>query len=205
MDITFWGFKNIRWIEKRRYTKILYKWLEDHVGHIENEVTREYTLSRIKQFKIRFFPTTMYKKMYGEYNWRTGDTGNLSDLIPHEKVGQFVIDLFILDNKDDMRFASNLIMMSHGLGHVLLYSYDHTKRIQLTVDDASGNKKGKILAWHTAAVHNRTEAIDKSVQKLNDREIDNQIYYLQTWRFIRSKLSWRKVMYRMYDFRDDLN
>ena len=141
--------------------------------------------------------------MYGVYDWRTGDTGNLSDLIPHEKVGQFVIDLFILDNNDDMRFASNLIMMSHGLGHVLLYSYDHTRRTQLTVDDASGNRKGKVLAWHTAAVHNRTEAIDKSVQKLNDKEIDNQIYYLQTWR--RFGLKWRKVIYRMYDFRDDLN
>ena len=94
-------------------------------------------------------------------------------------------------------------MMSHGLGNVLLYSDDHTRRTQLTVDDASGNKKGKILAWHTAAVHNRTEAIEKSVQKFNDKEIDNQIYYLQTWR--RFGWKWRKVMYRMYDFRDDLD
>lgn len=203
MDISFHGFETIGWYEKRRYVKIMYKWLEDHISSIDNEQTRSYTLNRVKKFRVRFFPTTMYKKMYGEYNWRTGDTGDLSDQIPHEKVGQFVIDLFILDVKDDMRFASNIIMMSHGLGHVLLYSYDHTRRTQLTVDDASGNKKGKILAWHTAAVHNRTEAIEKSVQKLNDKEIDNQIYYLQTWR--RFGWKWRKVMYRMYDFRDDLD
>lgn len=203
MDIKFHGFETIGWIEKRRYVKIMYKWLEDHIGSIENEATREYTLSRAMKFKVRFFPTTMYKKMYGEYNWRTGDTGTLSDLIPHEKVGQFVIDLFILDNKDDMRFASNVIMMSHGFGHVLLYSYDHTRRDQLTINDASGNLKGKVLAWHTAAVHNRTESMDKTVQRLTDKEIDNQIYYLQTWR--RFGLKWRRVMYRMYDFRDDLN
>jgi hypothetical protein len=145
----------------------------------------------------------MYKKMYGKYNWRTGDTGELSDLIPHEKVGQFVIDLFILDNKDDLRMASNLIMMSHGLGHVLLYSYDHTRRTKLNVNDASGNLKGKVLAWHTAAVHNRTEKMEKTVQRLTDKEIDNQIYYLHTWR--RFGFRWRKVIYRMYDFRDDLN
>ena len=203
MDITFHGFENIGWFERRRYVKIMYKWLEDHIGSIENDTTRTYTLNRANKFTVRFFPTTMYKKMYGEYNWRTGDTGALSDHIPHEKVGQFVIDLFILDNKDDMRMASNLIMMSHGLGHVLLYSYDHTRRTTLNVNDASGNLKGKILAWHTAAVHNRTEAIEKTVQRLNDKEIDNQIYYLQTWR--RFGLRWRKVIYRMYDFRDDLN
>ena len=203
MDISFHGFDVIGWYEKRRYVKIMYKWLEDHINAIDEEVTRDYTLNRVMKFKVRFFPTTMYKKMYGEYNWRTGDTGALSDLIPHEKVGQFVIDLFILDVKDDMRFASNIIMMSHGLGHVLLYSYDHTRRTQLTVDDASGNKKGKVLAWHTAAVHNRTEIMEKTVQKLSDKEIDNQIYYLQTWRRFGGK--WRKVMYRMYDFRDDLD
>ena len=120
MDIKFTGFKNIGLYERMRYTKIMYKWLEDHISHIENESTREYTLARVMKFRVRFFPTTMYSKMYGEYNWRTGDTGSLSDLIPHEKVGQFEIDLFILDNKDDMRMASNLAMMSHGLGHVLL-------------------------------------------------------------------------------------
>ena len=203
MDIKFNGFENIGLYERMRYTKILYKWMEDHISHIENEATREYTLSRMQRFRVRFFPTTMYSKMYGEYNWRTGDTGNLSDLIPHEKVGQFEIDLFILDNKDDMRMASNLIMMSHGLGHVLLYSYDHTRRALLTVNDASGNRKGKTLAWHTAAVHNRTEAMEKTVQRLSDKELDNQIYYLQTWR--RFGFKWSKVMYRMYDFRDDLN
>ena len=59
------------------------------------------------------------------------------------------------------------------------------------------------MAWHTAAVHNRTEKMDKTVQRLNDENIDNEIYYLRTWRFIR--LRWRRVLYRMYDFRDDLN
>jgi len=203
MDIKFIGFKTIGWLEQRRYRKILYQWMADHVSHIQNEVTSEYTLSRMKRFKVRFFPTTSYSKMYGDYNWRSGDTGNLSDLIPHEKVGQFEIDLFILDTKGNMQFASNLIMMSHGFGHVLLYSYDSSKRITLKVDDASGNKKGTILAWHTAAVHNRTEKMDKTVQRLRDPNIENEIYYLHTWRFI--KFMWRKVLYRMYDFRDDLN
>ena len=203
MDISFNGFKNIGWIEKRRLTKILYQWLGDHISTIDNEITRIYTANRVDQFRVRFFPTTEYSKMYGAYNWRSGDTGNLSDLIPHEVVGQFVIDLFILDEKDDMRFASNLIMMSHGLGHVLLYSYDSGRRTTLTVDDASGNKKGTSLQWHTAAVHNRTEAIEKSVQRIGDDEIDNQIYYLKTYRFLRS--AWKRTLYRMYDFRDDLN
>lgn len=203
MDIQFIGFENISWLEKRRYNKIMYQWLSDHISHIENEVTREYTLNRVNKFKVRFFPTTMYKKMYGEYNWRSGDTGALSDFIPHEKVGQFEIDLFILDQKDDMRFASNLIMMSHGLGHVLLYSYDSQRRTTLTVNDASGNRKGKVMAWHTAAVHNRTEKMDKTVQRLNDDDIENEIYYLRTYRQLRG--FWKKVLYRMYDFRDDLN
>lgn len=203
MDIKFNKFKNVGWLEKRRLTKILYKWLEDHISEIENEVTREFTLSRVNRFRIRFFPTTEYNKMYGTYNWRSGDTGNLSDLIPHEKVGQFEIDLFILDNKDDMRFASNLIMMSHGFGHVLLYSYDSSRRVELKVDDVSGNKKGKIMAWHTAAVHNRTEKIDKTVARLENNDIDNDIYYLRTYRQLTG--FWKKTLYRMYDFRDDLN
>ena len=203
MKINFYGFKNIGWIEKRRITKILYRWVEDHLNAIDNEITRDYTESRLKRFDIRFFPTTEYTKRRGTYNWRSGDTGNLSDQIPHEIVGQFQIELYILDNKDDMRFASNLIMMSHGLGHALLYSYDSSRRTKLTVDDASGNKKGKEMAWHTAAVHNRTETMDKSVQRLEDDEIDNQIYYLRTYRYLRS--AWRKTLYRMYDFRDDLN
>ena len=140
--------------------------------------------------------------MYGEYNWRSSDTGNLSDLIPHEIVGLNKIDLFVLDDKSDMMMASNIIMMSHGLGHALLYSYDPRRRIELKYDDATGNKKGTILNWHTAAVHNRTEAISKTVQRINDPEIDNQIYYMETYKPI-NKL-WKKVIYRMYDFRDDL-
>ena len=203
MSISFIGFKNVGWLEKRRYRKIIYKWLADHIEHIENDITKEYTLGRFNRFRIRFFPTTLYDKMFGTYNWRTGDTGTLSDLIPHEIVGMFQIDLFILDNKDDMRWASNLIMISHGLGHVLLYSYDPSKRIKLEVDDASGNKKGDTLAWHTAAVHNRTEKMDKTVDRLNDDTIENDIYYLRTWRFL--KYRWKRVLYRMYDFRDDLN
>jgi len=202
MKVEFIGFKNIGWVEQLRYRKIMYQWLDDHLKAIWNDVTKDYTVNRVIKFKVRFFPTTLYSKMYGKYDWRSGDTGKLSDLIPHEKVGQFEIDLFILDNKDDMRFASNLIMMSHGLGHVLLYSYDSKRRIQLRVDDASGNKKGKVMAWHTAAVHNRTEKIGKTVQRLNDENIDNQIYYLKTWRKVRR--FWKRTLYRMYDFRDDL-
>lgn len=206
MDIQFYGFESIGWLEKRRYKKIMYRWIEDHVSSIQDEVQRDFTLNRIKKFKVRFFPTTLYKTMYGEYKGLSADlaTGtSLSDYIPHEVVGQFVIDLFILDNFDDLRFASNLIMMSHGLGHVLLYSYDPTRRSVLKYDDDSGNKAGKVMAWHTAAVHSRTSSPEKTVQRLNDREIDNQIYYLHTYEY--GFLGWKKVMYRLYDFRDDLN
>lgn len=203
MDVQFFGFKNTGWLEQRRYRKIMNRWLEDQLKAVPvNDLQR--TLNNIKKFKFRFFPTTMYKTMYGEYRYLSNplEAGtSISDNIPHEKMGQFTLDLFILDNKGDMQFASNVIMMSHGLGHVLLYSYDSKRRIELKVTDDSGNKAGTILNWHTAAVHNRTSAIEKSVQRINDPEIDNQIYYTHTWKFQNGV--WRRVYYRMYDFRDD--
>ena len=203
MKIEFHGFITFGLLEQRKYRQLIYKWLEDQIVAVpDNDKKR--TLSNIEKFRVRFFPTTMYKTMYGEYKYLSDKLAvgtSLSDMIPHEKVGQFEIDLFILDAKDDMRMASNLIMMSHGFGHVLLYSYDPTRRVELKYDDSGGKKKGKILAWHTAAVHNRTSAIEKTVQRIGDTDIENQIYYLETW--MPTKNIWRKTIFRMYDFRDD--
>ena len=203
MDITFIGFQNTGWLEQRRYRKIFNRWVEDQLYAVpDNDQSR--VLNNIKKFRVRFYPTTMYKVMYGEYKYLSNplEAGvSLSDNIPHERMGQFTLDLFILDQKGDMQFASNLIMMSHGLGHVLLYSYDNQRRIELRVRDDSGNKRGTILNWHTAAVHNRTSAIEKTVQRINDPEIDNQIYYIETYRLIGK--FWKKVYYRVYDFRDE--
>jgi hypothetical protein len=204
MDIQFIGFENTGWLEQRRYRKIMLRWIEDQISALP-EVYREVTLRNINKFRFRFFPTTMYKTMYGEYKYLTNplEAGtSISDNIPHEKMGQFELDLFILDNKGDLQFASNVIMMSHGLGHVVLYSYDPNRRILLRERDLSGNKRGTEMNWSTAAVHNRTNAIEQSVQKINDPEIDNQIYYMETYRFKNG--FWRKTYYRMFDFRDDL-
>lgn len=203
MKIEFHGFITFGLLEQRKYRQLIYKWLDDQIKAVpDNDKKR--VISNIDKFKVRFFPTTLYKEMYGEYKYLSADLAKgttLSDMIPHERVGQFEIDLFILDAVDDMRMASNLIMMSHGFGHVLLYSYDSTRRIELRYDDDSGNKKGKVLAWHTAAVHNRTSAIEKTVQRIGDPDIENQIYYMETW--MPTKNIWKKTIFRMYDFRDD--
>ena len=203
MKIEFHDFITVGYLEKRKYRQLIYKWLEDQLLVLDF-TTRNRVINNINKFRVRFFPTTSYKTMYGEYKYMSGERvgTSLSDMIPHERVGQYEIDLFVLDANDEMRMASNLIMMSHGFGHVLLYSLDPTRRIELKYDDASGNKKGKIMAWHTAAVHNRTESIEKTVQRINDIEIDNQIYYLET--YMPFKNLWRKTLFRMYDFRDDI-
>lgn len=204
MRIEFIGFQNTGWLEQRRYRKIALKWIDDQLKALP-EVYRLVTLRNIEKFRLRFFPTTLYKTMYGEYKYLTNplEAGtSISDNIPHEKMGQFELDLFILDSKGDLQFASNVIMMSHGLGHVVLYSYDPSRRIELRVRDLSGNKRGTIMNWSTAAVHNRTNAIEQSVQRINDPEIENEIYYMETWRMIGK--FWKKTYYRMFDFRDDL-
>lgn len=201
MKVQFIGFNNTGWLEQRRYRKLMFRWLEEHIK-ILDEVTQDRVLNELNKFTVRVFPSTQYKYIYGNARDFISDKEtSLSDRIPHEVMGQYKLDVFMLDDKGDMQFASNLIMLSHGLGHCLLYSYDRKRRIELKQRDASGNPKGMILNWFTAAVHNRTEKMDKTVQRLNDPDIENEIMYLTTYRFKNG--FWRKTYYRTYDFRDD--
>lgn len=200
MRIEFNDFKKYGWLEKRRLRKIIYQWLTDHFIEITQKRNVEMTLSNINKYRLRIFPSTSYKKLYGNADFRTRNTGALSDMIPHEVVGYYQMDLFLVDMKNDLMFASNLMALTHGLGHVFLFCLDRTRRVKLDVNDASGNKKGTELNWYTAAVHNRTEAITKTVAKV-DIEQENQIYYLTTYRFFNR---WMPVIYRVYDFRDDI-
>lgn len=201
MRIEFNDFKNYGWMRKRRLRKIIYQWLADHFVEIKQERNVEMALTNLNKYRLRIFPSTSYKKLYGNADFRTRNTGALSDMIPHEVVGWYQMDLFLVDKVNDLMWASNLMALTHGLGHVLLFCLDRTRRVKLTVDDASGNKKGTELNWYTSAVHNRTEAITKTVDNINDPKMENEIYYLKTYRMFSR---WMPVKYRAYDFRDDI-
>lgn len=201
MKIEFNDFKNYGWLEKRRFRKIIYTWLADHIVEISDKTIVNRTMNNVNRFRIRIFPSTSYSKLYGKTDFRTRNTGALSDMIPHEVVGFFQMDLFLVDMKNDLMFASNVMALTHGLGHVLLFSFDRTARFKLTVDDASGNKKGTELAWHTAAVHNKTEAITKTIDNVDKPKTLNELYYLRTYRLLGK---WMPIKYRAYDFRDDI-
>ena len=201
MKIEFNDFQNYGWLQKRRLRKIIYQWLADHFVEIRQARNQTLALDNINKYRLRIFPSTSYKKLYGNADFRTRNTGALSDMIPHEVVGYFQMDLFLVDIKNDLMFASDLMALTHGLGHVFLFCLDRTRRIKLTVDDASGNKKGTELNWYTAAVHNRTEAITKTVDNIDKPKMENEIYYLRTYRMFNR---WMPVKYRVYDFRDDI-
>ena len=200
MQINFIGFKNFPKRYQTRIRKIAYQWIVDHVETIEPYDQRR-VLSELNKFKIDVMPTDFKADLYPD-KWHRTDM-ETSDMIPWEVVGYYQIQLFLIDRKSDMFLVSNLMAMTHGLGHALLFSYDKNRRVKLRFDDASGNKKGDELNWFSAAVHNRTEAIEKVVQKANEPDLENQIYYLQTYRNWDNL--WRKQQYRVYDFRDDLN
>ena len=200
MKINYFGFKELGSTKRFALSRIAHKWMSDHLEAVPkadiNRVLRE-----LNKFTINVMPTKVKSIMYPD-KFRSRDTGTLSDMIPWEVMGMHELQLFIVDSKKDNIFASGVMTMTHGLGHVLLWCFDSKRRVELKYDDASGNKKGDVLSWHVAAVHNRTEAIEKTVQKLNDKELDNQIYYLQTYRPVLK--AWKPETYRVWDFRDDL-
>lgn len=200
MRIIFTGFKKINWLTKRRLRKIAFTWLADHLVEINSVTEREACLSRLSRFTLNVFPTTAKSLRYPA-SFRTSDTGRLSNMIPWEVVGLNVIDLFIIDDRSDMMFASALMALTHGLAHALLYCLDPLARAKYTVFDDSGHKPGDIGNWSTVGVHNKTSAIDKTVQHANREIPNNHIYYLETYRFLGR---WKKVYYRVYDFRDDI-
>lgn len=201
MKINFYNFKNLGYINQRRLRKIALKWLSDQLEVIP-KTDQQRVLRELKKFTVNIMPTTSKNIMYPD-KFRSENTGNLSDKIPWEVMGMYELQLFIIDDKKEINFLSGIMTMTHGLGHVLLWCFDSKRRVELRYDDASGNKKGDVLSWHVAAVHSRTEAIEKTVQKTKDVELDNEIYYLDTYREIQPKF-WKKVQYRVWDFRDDL-
>ena len=146
-------------------------------------------------------PTSAVEALYPD-RWLSRKLGNLSNDIPWEVVGQYEVQLFIHDSENNMMFETSVITMTHGLGHALLYCYDKHRRYKLTIDDLSGNRKGDEINWFVAAVHNRTNR-SAIIQRPSDAEIDNTIYYLQTYREFFPRI-WKKVKYRVFDFRDDL-
>ncbi len=200
MKFSFVGFENIGFMKKRRLRKIALKWMSDQIVDL-NEFDTDRVLNELRKFTIEVFPTSFKAKLYADLFNRSGT--KTSDMIPWEVMGMYQLQLFIIDDKSEFMYSSAIMTLTHGLGHVLLWCFDRNRTWQLKVDDASGNKKGDHVSWHVAAVHNRTEAIEKTVQKTSDTEIENQIYYLQTFREFFPRI-WRKVSYRVWDFRDDL-
>ena len=184
---------------KRRIRKIAYQWTADHLTEM-NELDAQRTLKELNKFRIDVFPTTSKAKRYPD-KFRTRDTGNLSDMIPWEVVGQYKIELYIIDSMNDMHLNSGIMALTHGLGHALFYGFDRNRRMKYTVFDDSGHKPGEIGNWHTVGIHNKTSAINKVVQHSSDPEVYNHIYYLETYRYFNK---WKPVKYRVYDFRDDI-
>jgi hypothetical protein len=74
--------------------------------------------------------------------------------------GMNTIKLYLYD-KDDLNntlypyFRPNMIVISHELCHAILIHKGMKERTNLRNDDWSGNKRGKILNFSTAEVHDR--------------------------------------------------
>src|SRR3990167_8203422 len=95
------------YLNKRFYKQVICNYVFDHLDGIMNEVEMKRIENNINQFKIFIYPTTAYESIFGGRDWRSGDTGKLSDMIPHEIVGLNEIRLFLVDVDKDINRASN--------------------------------------------------------------------------------------------------
>jgi len=163
----------------------------DHLDGITNDFVRERIEKNINKFRVYVYPTTAYNSILNGIDWRSANTGNLSDMIPHEIVGFEEIKIFLIDTPKDVDRRSNIMAITHGFGHVMLFSKDRFKREPLVIDDLSGNKKGTKLNWYTSRVHNRTISGSPMFKT-----------YLLTVYELFGK--WKPNKYYVFDFRDDM-
>lgn len=105
------------------------------------------------------------------------------------------ITLYLLDEKTNprdsfqMAFRSNMIATSHELCHHILISMGYNNRVALRNDDYSGHKKGQLLNFSTAEVH--------------DRHMEKRFQSVTFWNWLKGIIPYRITM-QYLDIRDVL-
>lgn len=168
----------------------------DHCDVLPNQITKQLFLNRTQDDIIHIWATTDLENWLRGQNmssWAYSDNPfpkgtRINTEIPHEVVGKEEMHLFLVDNKSDLYTPSNIMALTHGMGHVMLKAYDPERMGTLIVNDLSGNKAGKTMKWYVTAVHNRTNT-------------KGNTYLLRTYRWFGR---WKKQEYWAFDFRRDL-
>ncbi len=157
-------------INERAYRRIMNRYILENFG-------RE-TFSQLREWVILVRSSTRIGEdpfFHGTGNGTGGVTG----------LGMTRLYLFDVDDFG-LFLRTNVVTISHELAHTALLVNGMGERVPLRNDDFSGNKKGDILAYSTAEVH--------------DRHIEGKFYTATEWLW--TGLIWRRISYNMLDFRD---
>lgn len=159
MQVSFFT-KNIN---RGLYRQLLWKYLEEHIDSIPNPISRDRINSLMRDAQVKIYPSTMLEEnmkakgnTIDQYvtNFRVGTS--ISYMIPTEITSPRLVEAYVVDMKNDLIDASNFIMLSHGMAHMLLNAVDPDRYDTLIVPDLSGHPAGWRGKWHTVAVHNKT-------------------------------------------------
>lgn len=150
-------------IDKSLYRTMIYKFLQEHVDSIPNMIERERVTRIVNEGNIFIYPTTMIEENMSKKG--TSISQYVTSFIPGTKINLMIaneitspglIEAYVVDLPKDINRASNIVMISHGLGHLLLNAKDPNRYDNLKVPDLSGHPIGWRGKWHTVAVHNVT-------------------------------------------------
>lgn len=86
-----------------------------------------------------------------------------------------------------MAIRVNMIALSHEICHHILISMGFNQKVALRHDDYSGHKKGQILNFSTAEVH--------------DRHMERRFVTLSFWHYYKGIIPW-KLTLQYLDIRD---
>lgn len=184
-------------INRKTYSQIIYQHVIDHLQVVTDPEARDRLLTETMNDQIHIWPTTELPNWLASRNLTSwGYSSNpfpkgtkINYMIPHEMVGKEEMHLFIVDINNTAYDPSNIMALTHGLGHVMLKAIAPFREGNLLVNDLSGNKAGIKGKWFMTAVHNRTNT-------------KGNTYLLKIYRLFKK---WMPKEYYAFDFRKDLS
>lgn len=164
------NFFRLHQINQRLYKRAITKIFFDHCYYKDTKMREQ-----MHRWTVNVYPTNDIEDKSSYWDGLIDVDAKVDKRIPHGNTGLFVINLFILDVKNEFVDNMNFSMTSHEIAHAVIMLYYGTKRKDLFVD----------------AVHELVKM--------------NKIRTLKFWFFNRSLRFIRRVRLRILDITEITN
>ena len=134
------NFIRLHNIDKRLYKRSILKIFDHFTYYKDSEMRKQFHL-----WTINIYPTNDLEDNSKFWSGLIDNDAQTNKDIPHGNTGQFVINMFIYDQKGDMAHRMNMFAFSRESAHAVMMMYWSTKRKDMFVHYVHSVEKRKLV------------------------------------------------------------